>query len=70
MNNDYDELVFAIANKQLGIKTLKERKSDSLDFYELSVWAIESALKEAIRVGIDIGINTGSQARPAVYKER
>jgi hypothetical protein len=40
----------------MGIKTLKERKSDSQDFHSLSVWEVEAALKEALRTGINIGI--------------
>ena len=56
LGEEQDKLVTAIASKHMGIKTLKERKSDSQDFHSLSVWEIEAALKEALRTGIDIGI--------------
>jgi hypothetical protein len=59
LGKEQDALLIAIANKHLGIKTLKERKSDIDDFHSLSVWEIEAALKEALRTGIDIGIQMG-----------
>ncbi len=56
LGEEQDALVTAIANKHMGIKTLEERKSDSMDFHELSVWEIKAALKEALETGINIGI--------------
>ena len=56
IGEEQTELVTAIAKKHLRIGTLKEQKSDRLDFHEVSVWELESALKEALRTGIDIGI--------------
>ena len=41
-----------IALEHLDISTLKERKSDSLDFHELSIWEIEKALKAAYHLGV------------------
>jgi hypothetical protein len=46
-----ETLVEEIAKKHLGIETLEERKSDSLDFHELSVWQIRAALLEAYEAG-------------------
>ncbi len=40
-----------IAKKYLGIKTLKTQKSDSLDFHEVAVWQVKSALKAAYKEG-------------------
>lgn len=40
-----------IAQKHLGLETLAERKSDSLDFHDLAVWSIEAALKAAFEAG-------------------
>jgi len=56
LGKEQDELVAAIAKKHMHIKTLKEQKSDSLDFHDVSVWRLEGALKEALQTGIDIGI--------------
>ena len=40
-----------IAKKHLGIKTLKTQNSDSLDFHDLAIWQIKSALRAAYRAG-------------------
>jgi hypothetical protein len=40
-----------IARKILGVETLETRRSDDLDFYDLSVWQIEEALKAAYAAG-------------------
>ena len=40
-----------IAQQHLGIETLETRKSDSLDFHELSVWQIKAALEAAYLLG-------------------
>jgi hypothetical protein len=40
-----------IAKEVLGVKTLETRHSDDMDFYDLSVWQIEEALKAAYAAG-------------------
>ena len=40
-----------IAEKNLGIKTLKIRNSDSLDFHEISVWDLKKSLLESYELG-------------------
>ncbi len=40
------------ADKCLGIQTLEVRHSDELDFHEVSVWALTSALEQAYRAGL------------------
>jgi hypothetical protein len=40
-----------IARKYLMIDTLEERRS-GLDFHEVSVWAVKSALEAAYRLGL------------------
>jgi len=44
-----------IAQKHLGIETLKTRNSDQLDFHDISVGAIESALHAAFMAGYEVG---------------
>jgi hypothetical protein len=39
------------ANHFPGVKTLNTRKSDDLDFHDVSVWSIKSALSEAFFEG-------------------
>ena len=46
-----DALLTSIAKKHLWIDSLEERKSDSLDFYEVSVWSIRYALEAAYKAG-------------------
>jgi len=43
-----------IAQKHLSIDTLKTRNSDSLDFYERSVWRIKTALQQAYLAGFSL----------------
>jgi hypothetical protein len=40
-----------IAADHLSIDTLETRNSDSLDFHEVSVWGIKSALRAAFDAG-------------------
>lgn len=40
-----------IAKLRLGIPTLKEQKSDRLDFHQISVWSLEEALVLAFEMG-------------------
>ena len=45
------QLIGQIANDHLSIPTLEPRKSDSLDFHQVSVWAVETALNAAFEAG-------------------
>ncbi|OJY33912.1 MAG: hypothetical protein BGP11_11085 [Rhodobacterales bacterium 65-51] len=40
-----------IAQVHLGLETLEERHSDSLDFHEVSVWSVRDALQAAFEAG-------------------
>lgn len=42
-----------IALDHLFIDTLETRNRDSLDFHDVSVWAVKSALQAAYRAGLD-----------------
>ena len=50
MNTIMKELM-TIARKQLSIYSLETRKSDSLDFHEVSVWGVKEALIRAYVLG-------------------
>jgi hypothetical protein len=41
----------AIATSILHLETLEERRRDSLDFHELSIWSIRDALDAAYEAG-------------------
>lgn len=40
-----------IAKEHLRIDTLETRRSDSLDFHDVSVWGVRAALEAAFRAG-------------------
>jgi len=46
------DLLTDIAKKHLFIETLEERKNDSLDFHEVSVWGVKAALEAAYAAGL------------------
>jgi hypothetical protein len=46
-----DQILNAIASQHLGISTLQTRRSDRLDFHDVSVWQVKSALKAAFDAG-------------------
>jgi hypothetical protein len=50
-NMNTQQILAQIAQKLLGIETLQERKSDSLDFHDLAVWSIDLALQAAFEAG-------------------
>jgi hypothetical protein len=49
-------LLEEIALKHFFVQTLKTQNSDRLDFHDVSVWAIESALKAAFEAGVQAGV--------------
>ena len=44
-------LIFEIAAKHFFIETLETRNSDSLDFYDVAIWAIRDGLEDAYEAG-------------------
>ena len=51
----YNILLEKIAKKYFEVETLETRNSDSLDFYDISVWSIRSALNDAFITGMEVG---------------
>ena len=47
-----DALLTQIAQEHLLIDTLETRKSDSLDFHDVSVWGVKEALIAAYQAGL------------------
>ena len=56
--NLVDSILTLIAKKHLGIDTLETRKSDRLDFHDVSVWCLRDALEAAFKAGAEVGIAT------------
>jgi len=46
-----NKLITQIAQQHLPIETLETRHSDELDFHDIAVWQIESALRAAFEAG-------------------
>ena len=46
-----NKLISQIAQQHLPIETLETRHSDDLDFHDIAVWQIESALRAAFEAG-------------------
>ncbi len=46
-----------IAEKHLNIETLETRNSDRLDFHDVSVWGVHSALEAAFKAGVELGLS-------------
>lgn len=46
-----DKKLAEIARRHLRIETLETRHSDSLDFHDVSVWGVKTALKAVYNLG-------------------
>ncbi|MCC6009213.1 MAG: hypothetical protein JJU40_16285, partial [Rhodobacteraceae bacterium] len=46
-----DALILEIAQRQFHLETLETHNWDRLDFHDVAVWAIRSALEEAFEAG-------------------
>ncbi len=55
-------LLEQIALKHFFVETLQTQNRDCLDFHDVSVWAIESALKAAFEAGVQAGLQAGQKA--------
>ena len=50
-NKDLNKLFTQIAKEHLFIETLETQHSDRLDFHDVAVWAIKSAMEAAYAAG-------------------
>lgn len=57
-----DALLTQIAQENLFIDTLETRKSDSLDFHDVSVWGVKEALIAAYQAGLVAGQKAAQKA--------
>ena len=57
---DLNKLFEQIALKHFFIETLETQHRDRLDFHDVSVWAVKSALEAAYAAGIEAGKNTST----------
>lgn len=60
VNEAYFNLIETITKKHFStVETLETRKSDSLDFHNVAIWEIKSALDEAFHSGATFGHSIG-----------
>jgi hypothetical protein len=50
-----------IALKHFFVETLQTQNRDCLDFHDVSVWAIESALKAAFEAGVQAALQSKTE---------
>ncbi len=62
-NKDLNKLLAQIAKEHLFIETLETQNSDRLDFHDVAVWCIKSALEAAYATGIEAGKNTSTTSK-------
>ena len=62
-----DTILTLIAQKHLGIDTLQTRHADSLDFHDVSVWGVKSALQAAFDAGLRAA---GGAPKQPVHRSR
>jgi len=62
-NKDLNKLLEQIALKHFFIETLETQHSDRLDFHDVSIWAVKSALEAAYAAGIEAGKNTSTTSK-------
>ena len=62
-NKDLNKLLEQIALKHFFIETLETQHSDRLDFNDVSVWAVRSALEAAYAAGIEATKNTSTTSK-------
>ena len=65
-----DKLLAQIALDHLFIETLQTRNSDRLDFHDVSVWAVQSALVAAYQAGLAAGQNAAVKAADQVTQQQ
>ena len=46
-----EDILTKIAKNRIGAETLETRNSDSLDFYDIRVWALKEMLEQAYEAG-------------------
>lgn len=65
-----DQQMQQIALDHLFIETLETRNSDRMDFHEVSVWGVKSALMAAYEAGRQAASRTEKQAESAWLHSR
>jgi len=62
-----DQLITGIARDHLGIPTLNPRMSDALDFHDIAVWQVQTALKAAFDAGVRTACPPSAEGLPTRF---
>ena len=65
-----DLLLARIAQEHLFIETLETRNHDRLDFHDVGVWCVKSALVAAYQAGLAAGQSTAAKAADQVTQQQ
>lgn len=63
MSKTKQQVIEQIALEHLLIETLETQHRDRLDFHDVSVWAVKSALEAAYAAGIEAAKNTSKTSK-------
>lgn len=63
MSKNKEQVIEQIALEHLFIETLETQHRDRLDFHDVSVWAVKSALEAAYAAGIEAAKNTSTTSK-------
>jgi hypothetical protein len=63
MSKTKQQVIEQIALEHLLIETLETQHRDRLDFHDVSVWAVKSALEAAYAAGIEAAKNTSTTSK-------
>lgn len=58
-----EQITKIVQNNFYGIETIKTRNSDSLDFHDVAIWSIRSAIVEAYNTGYTQAIQDKNQRK-------
>ena len=64
-----ETILTLIAQKHLGIDTLKTRHADSMDFHDTAVWCIRDALEAAFKAGVEVGISLPAPTEAEIARD-
>ncbi len=68
--NPNSKLYAQIAAEELHIETLEVRGRDALDFHDVSVEAVHTALDRAFQAGVREGMQLARRTKPTITQEQ
>jgi hypothetical protein len=69
MTSTIDQIFALITEKHLNIENLETQNSDHLDFHDVSVWGVRSALEAAFKAGVELGASMLKAAEAEIAQD-